>query len=97
MHKYKKFEKERQVVPYTNACINATIEAVLELWKLSEESTLAFELVEEREDGSETVIYKMKQENGCHTHQYVGWEYCAPGWNYGWFFTLKTKYNASHI
>lgn len=77
--------------------INATIEAVLELWKLSEESTLAFELVEEREDGSETVIYKMKQENGCHTHQYVGWEYCAPGWNYGWFFTLKTKYNASHI
>lgn len=69
--------------------INDAIDAVMDLWKVSELPTLAFDLIEEDLDGSETVIYRMEKKNGCYTFHYVNHEYCARGCNYGCYFFTK--------
>ena len=65
----------------------------MDLWEISNCPSLAFEIVEQSEDGSETVIYRMKKENGNYTFAHVGMENCERGYNYGFkiFPEIKLK------
>ena len=63
--------------------ITDALDQAMDLWEISNCPSLEFEVVEQSEDGSETVIYRMKKENDNYTFAHVGWEHCERGYNYG--------------